>query len=83
MQHYHSRMTVKGQVTIPAEIRRRFGIGPHDTVAFVVTDDEIRLMPAKSVVARTAGMLGSDQPRLSEEEEARLVELAWVEESHM
>lgn len=81
MRQYHSRMTVKGQVTIPSDIRRRFGIGPHDTVAFVVTDDEVRLMPATSVVARTAGMLGSDQPRHSPEEEARLAELAWIEES--
>jgi AbrB family looped-hinge helix DNA binding protein len=73
-------MTVKGQVTIPVEIRRRFGIGPHDTFAFVVTDDEIRLMPATSVVARTAGMLSSDQPRLSPEEEDQLVEHSWAEE---
>jgi AbrB family looped-hinge helix DNA binding protein len=81
MQQYHSRLTVKGQVTIPAAVRRRLGVAPHDTVAFVVTDEHVQLLPATSVVARTAGMLKSAQPMLSPEEERQLAEAAMAEEA--
>jgi len=81
MQQYQSRVTTKGQVTIPLEIRRRLGIAPHDTVAFVVIDDRVQLIPATSVVARTAGMLKSEQPALSPEEETLVAEEAMAEEA--
>ena len=35
------RVTSKGQVTIPAEIRERMGLLPHTEVEFTVTTDEI------------------------------------------
>ncbi len=38
------RVTEKGQVTIPKEIRDRLGIGPGSEVDFVVADDGIRLV---------------------------------------
>ncbi len=34
------RVTTKGQVTIPAEIRERFGFLPDTEVEFVVQDDD-------------------------------------------
>lgn len=33
------RMTSKGQVTIPAELRERFGLGPGDEVEVVAGED--------------------------------------------
>ena len=83
MHQYQSRITTKGQVTIPVEVRRRLGVAPHDTVAFVVTDDQVQLLPATSVVARTAGMLKSEQPMLSPDEERQLAESAMVEETNL
>lgn len=37
------RVTTKGQVTIPAEIRDQFGFLPDTEVEFVVQDDGVRL----------------------------------------
>lgn len=63
-----STLTSKGQVTIPAEIRRLLGVSPHDKIAFVVEADHVRIAPTGSVVARTAGALKGHQPPLPAEE---------------
>ncbi len=38
------RITSKGQVTIPIDIRERFGLLPHTQVRFEVEDDAVRLV---------------------------------------
>jgi AbrB family looped-hinge helix DNA binding protein len=38
------RVTTKGQVTIPKQIRDHLGIGPGSEVEFVATDDGARLV---------------------------------------
>ncbi len=38
------RVTSKGQVTIPQDVRRRLGIAPGSEVEFEVADDGIRLV---------------------------------------
>jgi AbrB family looped-hinge helix DNA binding protein len=63
-----SRVTRKGQVTIPVEIRRLLGVEPRDKVAFVVEDNQVRIARSGSVVARTAGALKGDRPAPSAEE---------------
>jgi AbrB family looped-hinge helix DNA binding protein len=40
------RITSKGQVTIPAEIRERFGFLPDTDVEFVVEGDTVRVVRA-------------------------------------
>ena len=40
------RITSKGQVTIPAEIRERFGFLPDTEVDFVVEGDTVRVVRA-------------------------------------
>lgn len=72
-QHIAS-VTSKGQVTIPIVVRKLLGIAPHDKVAFVVEADQVRLALATSVVARTAGVLRSEQPALSPEAEQAAAE---------
>jgi AbrB family looped-hinge helix DNA binding protein len=37
---YTARINSRNQVTLPAEIRRRLGVGPSDNIAFVVGEDE-------------------------------------------
>lgn len=57
------RVTSKGQVTIPVDIRERFGFLPETEVEFVVEDDVVRLVRAERpggsrgerVVARLRG----------------------------
>ncbi|MBI2865363.1 MAG: AbrB/MazE/SpoVT family DNA-binding domain-containing protein [Chloroflexi bacterium] len=75
-----ARITSKGQVTIPAEVRRLLGVRPKDKVAFIVDKNQVRLAPAQSIVARTAGMLKSSQPPLSPEEEKVAAEEAMADE---
>jgi AbrB family looped-hinge helix DNA binding protein len=41
------RITTKGQVTIPQEIRERLGLLPYTEVEFEVVDDWVRLRKAK------------------------------------
>lgn len=38
------RVTSKGQVTIPQEVRRRLGIEPGSEVDFQVVNDDVRLV---------------------------------------
>ena len=37
------KITSKGQVTIPVEIRERFGLLPHTEVEFTIRDDDVVL----------------------------------------
>lgn len=49
------RITEKGQVTIPAEIRERFGFLPHTEVDFVVEDDGVKLVRAERTRGESRG----------------------------
>jgi AbrB family looped-hinge helix DNA binding protein len=51
-----STLTSKGQVTIPADVRRRLGLRPGDRVAFVVDGDEVRLVRKESRVEAAFGL---------------------------
>jgi antitoxin PrlF len=48
MRELETRLTQKGQVTIPAEIRHRLGLKPKDVVRFEIEGDEVKLKPATS-----------------------------------
>jgi AbrB family looped-hinge helix DNA binding protein len=55
------KVTTKGQVTIPREIRDRLGIHPGSTVEFAVDGDDVRLRKSadagrgQAIVARMYG----------------------------
>ncbi len=55
MQRCITRVTSKGQVTIPVEIRRALGIQPRDRVEFSLTDGVATVSKAESVVVRLGG----------------------------
>lgn len=48
-------ITSKGQVTIPAKLRRMFGIKPKDTIAFRVKDGEIVVSRVDATVESAFG----------------------------
>lgn len=55
-----STLTSKGQVTIPAEVRRRLGLHPGDHVGFIVEDGAIRLVRRESRIEAAFGIFEAD-----------------------
>ncbi len=50
MPAYTSSVSPKGQITIPADIRKQFGIDTKDRVSIEVRNDDIIVKPLPSVV---------------------------------
>jgi AbrB family looped-hinge helix DNA binding protein len=48
LDELETKLTQKGQVTIPAAIRARLGLKPKDVVRFEIEGDEVKLKPATS-----------------------------------
>jgi antitoxin PrlF len=61
MQEIVSTVTSKGQVTIPAAVRRHLGICTNDKIAFVLEDNgEVRLsLPRYPSIQSLRGIAGS------------------------
>jgi AbrB family looped-hinge helix DNA binding protein len=49
------RITSKGQVTIPQELREKAGLLPHTEVEFELDDAGVRIRPARSPRKETRG----------------------------
>jgi len=45
MEQYTTTITQRGQVTLPAKVRRALGVKPHEKVTFQVEGQEVRLLP--------------------------------------
>ncbi len=59
-----AKVTSKGQVTIPAEVRDALGLREGDTVSFEVDDQDqarLRAVRVRSLFARYAGALREDR----------------------
>jgi AbrB family looped-hinge helix DNA binding protein len=55
MQELESRMTRKGQITIPAAIRNQLGLKAKDKVRFVQVADGVKVQPMASTLLRGYG----------------------------
>ena len=53
------RIHGNGQITLPAEVRRRLGLKQGDLVAIVETPDGILITPQEAVVTRALDQLGA------------------------
>jgi len=72
-----AKMTSKGQITLPKEIRLKLGLKQGDRVRFIVDDDgRVRLLPAKRDVSELMGILPSPKRRLSLKEMDEAVQIA-------
>jgi antitoxin PrlF len=71
MSTAESRVTQKGQVTIPADMRRHLGLKPRDRVRFEIEDDAVRMTRATSKILE---IYGSVTPRNRPEDFAALRE---------
>ncbi|HEV2127094.1 MAG TPA: AbrB/MazE/SpoVT family DNA-binding domain-containing protein [Thermomicrobiales bacterium] len=58
MKEFISTISSKGQVTIPADVRRQLGVRSADKVAFVVTDaGTVEVRPARFTLESVLGSL--------------------------
>lgn len=72
-----ARMSSKGQITLPKEIRGRLGLKQGDRVRFTVeADGRVRLLPAKRDVSELFGILPKPRRALSIEEMDEIVQTA-------
>ena len=69
-----SRLTVKGQVTLPKELRERFRLGPGARVAFDAEADGIKVRPVRKTILDWVGTLKFPEPGLSDDEIRRRVD---------
>lgn len=61
------KVSQKGWIVIPAELRRRYGLEPGTMVTFAPRDDGVEVMPAmKDAVRETAGKYRVGKPTLTE-----------------
>jgi len=64
-----SRVTDKGQTTIPKEYRKKYGISPGDEVIWIDTDDGLRVVRADNDSGRgmlSEGLDDGDREELAE-----------------
>jgi len=60
MNEHVSTISSKGQVTIPATVRRKLGVGAADKVAFVVTEEgTVELRPARFTLESVLGSIAA------------------------
>src|SRR5689334_12105269 len=62
MREHLTRVTRKGQITVPVEVRRALGLQEGDSVAVLLEDGRATLERRPSFVARTAGMFKPNRP---------------------
>lgn len=76
MKEIVSTVSSKGQVTIPADVRRHLGVGTSDKVTFVISDDgRVELRPVRYTLAAVLGSipaLGNESVDFDREIEAAM-----------
>lgn len=55
MRQYTTTMTQRGQVTLPAHVRRVLGLKPREAVTFEVEGNNVRIVPAPFTVESVRG----------------------------
>jgi AbrB family looped-hinge helix DNA binding protein len=62
------KITQKGQITIPNEIRKTFDLHPNTEVEFIVKDNQVILRKRKSNSSKFSHLIGKAELSLSTEE---------------
>ncbi len=76
MKEFRASVTSRGQVTIPATVRRHLGVGTPDKVMFVVSEDGTVILKP---VVHTALSLAGTIPPFSDEDPGDFD--AWIAEA--
>ena len=72
MKELLTTVTKRGQITVPAEVRRLLGIKPYDKVAFAVDDGEVRLKPVQFSLETAYQSVPPLKRKLTDEEVSRI-----------
>jgi len=67
-----SKVTVKGQTTLPKPVREALGITPGDRVRYVIFDNEVRIIPIRPL-SRLFGALKYEGPTVTLQDMERAV----------
>ena len=81
MSEHTTVVTRKGQITVPIAVRRALNLSEGDRVVVTLDAGGARITPQGSVTARTAGIVRSNRPPLSAEEEREEAERAVAEQA--
>ena len=74
-----SKMTSKGQITIPKSIRTKLGLQRGDEVEFYMDNHEnLHLLPVKSSIKELKGMVPPAKKIVTIEEMSRAIEIGVV-----
>ena len=63
-----SQLTVKGQITLPKQLRERFRLQPGDRVGLEPEVDGIKVRPVRKTILDWAGTLTLPEPDVSDDE---------------
>lgn len=72
MSRIESSVSPKGQITIPRDVRTRWGIRAKDRVVFIIEDGEIRLEPLRTSIMDSYGAIPPLREPLSDNEQTQI-----------
>ena len=78
MKTIEAKVTSQGQVTIPAEVRRRLDLEKGSLIAFVIDETGVRIEPARFTLESVFGSVPA-LPKTSEDFDEE-IERAWSDE---
>ena len=81
MRQITTTVTQRGQVTIPAEVRRVLGVKHRDKVTFTIKNGEVRLAPAAFSLESAFGSVKPSKSPEDFDEVSRLAKEAKVEKT--
>lgn len=57
------KMTSKGQITIPKELRDKFNVSEGDQFRFLISDDNVKIEPVKrKLLSNAIGRISASEP---------------------
>lgn len=64
---YTSKLTTKGQATIPKKIRKFLGVSSHDLIDFDISDGKVVVKPVKNTILDFRGVFSGSKKKDSPE----------------
>lgn len=78
-----STITVKGQTTLPRDVRAALGLTSGDRVRYVILDGEVRILKARSVKELRGALARPDQRPVSLDEMEEVIGTAATERARL